>query len=393
MNNIYYKKYLKYKKKYIQLKALCNNMEKYAKTMSETVTVGNKNINLKFNYLDNWIECYQEAANFITNKDYNLKYLNDCIENISNGTLEKTLKYNNPISSYITNKKLELNKIIIVSIGSSSTQAYYFRLHKEKYVPVVINLNKGKWYGVQNYEDKNEEIHDIYKYITHIANKEKIKHIILHKSGSFGFKHIAEPRMIIPIDYNLPESVKFNIKELEDKKNKDAYITLNQLMTVIIKNKSDIHWFSVANFDCFKADWIENAGLLYFNKTASKDPLYIMDFGGSSNSLKQIINNNGLVIKNLFSGRYDQPHAISLINSDDEKSNVLANYKNDGQDKTIKEQIIDTISKEMTQNTASVYIFQTGLQREFGNDYCSNHSKLRDFFTKENDDIWNKIIH
>jgi hypothetical protein len=396
MNNLFYKKYLKYKKKYVQLKALCNNMEKYAKTMSETINVGNKSINLKFNYLDNWNECYQEAANFITNKDYNLNYLNDCIQNISNGTLEKILKYDNSLLSYTTNKKLELNQIIIVSIGSSSTQAYYFRYHRNNYIPIVINLKNGKWYGVQNYDEKEENINDIYNSLVHIANKENIKHIILHKSGSFGFKHIKEPRIIIPIDYNLPESIKFNIKELEDKKNKDAYITLNQLMKVIItnknKNKSIINWFSVGNFDCFKADWIENAGLLYFNKTSSKDPLYIMDFGGGSNSLKQIINNNGLIIKNLFSGRYDQPHAISLINSDDEENNVLANYKNDGQDKTIKEQIIDRISKEMTQNTANVYIFQTGLQREFGNDYCSNHIKLRDFFTKENDDIWNKII-
>jgi hypothetical protein len=79
-NDIYYYKYLKYKEKYKKLTELCNNMEKYAVTMSENINSNGKNIKLIFNYLDNWNECYQEAANFLFNKDYNLQYLqNICI--------------------------------------------------------------------------------------------------------------------------------------------------------------------------------------------------------------------------------------------------------------------------------------------------------------------------
>jgi hypothetical protein len=164
-------------------------------------------------------------------------------------------------------------------------------------------------------------------------------------------------------------------------------------MQVINKIKTTFKWFSVGNFDCFKADWIENVGSLYFSKTLSKYPLYIMDFGGGSNSLKEIKNNNGLIIKNLFSGRYDQPKAISLINTDNSVSieNVITNYKNDGQNKTIKQQTIDTVIANMEGNNTSIYIFQTGLQREFGSNYCSGNIKLKKFFTEEGKDIWSNI--
>lgn len=387
MNDLYYYKYIKYKKKYTLLKkkALCTNMETYATTMSEHININGKIINLKFHYLDNWNECYQEAVNFINNKDYNLQYLHDSIENLNNGKVCNI----KPIT-YI--KKLELTQIIIISIGSSSTQSYYFRETRNGYTPVVIDLNIGKWYGVQNYEDKNEHIAQLCKNVIDVANRKNIKHVILHKSGSFGFKHIREPRIIVPIDTKIPECLEYNSLELEDKKIKDAYTTLNKLMEVIMQQKSDIKWFSVGNFDCFKADWVENVGSLYFKKTFSEKPLYIMDFGGGSNSLKEITNNNGLVIRNLFSGRYNQSSAISLINNDEKIDNVIANYKNEGQDKTIKQQMIDTVSINMTENKTSIYIFQTGLQREFGNDFCSKNIRVTNFFTKEGEDIWSNLI-
>jgi len=380
-NDIFYYKYLKYKEKYKKLQELCTNMEKYAVTMSDNINSNGKNIKLIFNYLDNWNECYQEAANFLYHKDYNLQYLHDCIDNFNNK------------SNIILLNKPDLTEIIIVSIGSSSTQAYSFNKTKKSYTPVVIDLKDGKWYGVQNHEDKDTNIRQIYENITHVAYAKKTKYIILHKSGSFGFKHINEPRTIVPIDKKIPDNLQFSIKELEDKKNYDAFTTLNQLMQVIIKIKTTFKWFSVGNFDCFKADWIENVGSLYFSKTLSKYPLYIMDFGGGSNSLKEIKNNNGLIIKNLFSGRYDQPKAISLINTDNSVSidNVITHYKNDGQDKTIKQQTIDTVIANMEGNNTSIYIFQTGLQREFGSNYCSSNIKLKKYFTEEGKDIWSRI--
>jgi hypothetical protein len=380
-NDIYYYKYLKYKEKYKKLQELCTNMEKYAVTMSDNIISNGKNIKLIFNYLDNWNECYQEAANFLNHKDYNLQYLYDCIDNLNNKSTIPSLN------------KPDLTEIIIVSIGSSSTQAYTFNKTKKSYTPVVIDLKEGKWYGVQNHEDKETNIRQIYENITHVAYAKNIKYIILHKSGSFGFKHLKEPRIIVPLDKKIPDYLQFSSKELEDKKNYDAFITLNQLIQVIIKIKTTFKWVSVGNFDCFKADWIENVGSLYFSKTLSKYPLYIMDFGGGSNSLKEIKNNNGLIIKNLFSGRYDQPKAISLINTDNSVSieNVITHYKNDGQDKTIKQQTIDTVVANMEGNNASIYIFQTGLQREFGSNFCSSNIKLKRFFTEEGKDIWSKI--
>ena len=384
MDKNYYNKYLKYKKKYKVLQNLCKNMETYANTMDSVNNYNGKNIHLTFNYLDNWNESYQEASNFLQYKDYNMEYLNNCIKNLNKGVLCDGIKY------YI-NEKIQLTEIIIVSIGSSSTQSYYFNQKDGIFKPHVIELHEGKWYGVQNYEDKENNLVDLYTNISLIAKKHNKKYIILHKSGSFGFKHIDKPEIVIPIDNKLPKCVTFNEEELKNKKNYDAFMTLQQLITTIVKNKkidNIVKWLSVGNFSGFKADWIENVSVLYFKKNPFAKQLYIMDFGGGSNSLKKITNNNGIIVENLFSGVYNQPTALSLINTDELREDVINHYRNEGQTITIKEQILKAISNDMKeQEKISVYIFQTGLQREFGDTACKGNVKLRKFFTKESD-LW-----
>lgn len=379
----YYNKYLKYKKKYELLKNLCTNMETYAKTMDSFNNYNGKNIHLTFNYLDNWNESFQEASNFLQYKEYNMEYLNDCIKNLNKGMLCDGVKHN-------IKETIQLSEIIIISIGSSSTQSYYFNLKDGKFKPYVIELNEGKWYGVQNHEDKDTNLFDLYTNINQVAKKYDKKYIILHKSGSFGFKHFDTPKIVVPIDSRLPNCVSFNDEDLKNKKNNDAFITLKQLISTIIKNKKmeKVNWFSVGNFSGFKADWIENVSLLYFNKNPLSKQLYIMDFGGGSNSLKKITNNNGIKVETLFSGVYNQSTALSLINTNDTKDDVITHYRNEGQTITIKEQILKVISNDMKeQDKVAVYIFQTGLQREFGDTACKSNIKLRKFFTKEAN-IW-----
>ena len=109
-NDIYYYKYLKYKEKYKKLQELCTNMEKYAVTMSDNINSNGKTIKLIFNYLDNWNECYQEAANFLYNKDYNLQYLHDCIDNFNKESTTNSL--NKPDLTMLEQASLLVGKVI-----------------------------------------------------------------------------------------------------------------------------------------------------------------------------------------------------------------------------------------------------------------------------------------
>lgn len=380
----YYQKYIKYKTKYLNLKNqlggvkhktnTCAHIKYYAKTMSETISIPNStekiyNINLKFKFLDNKNECIQEARNFLKNKEKNIEYLTSSLREAS--------------LAHVAN----INNIIIVAIGSSSTQAYYFE-GSSKIMEKNIELGSGAWYGVQNHEENYEEkLKEMYENITKVAIEKKIKYIIIHKSGSFGIKHYTSPNMVVRVDKPINQKYKYSEKELEDVNTNNAFVTLNRLIAVISKNKTrhyNLIWLSVANFNCFDADWFKNIAEEYFNKFIDKNKLYIMDFGGGSDTLCEVKRNGiDLDYTDLFKGKYDQQKALSFIDSEKKNmSNILNGYKNIGSELTIKEQIIDTIKKlNLSMDNINVRIYQTGVQREWANSICE--LDVTDYLTKE----------
>jgi hypothetical protein len=81
-------------------------MEKYAVTMSDNIISNGKNIKLIFNYLDNWNECYQEAANFLYHKDYNLQY--SWVEDENRDDVIFTTNHNKMVMEYkLKNEKIK----------------------------------------------------------------------------------------------------------------------------------------------------------------------------------------------------------------------------------------------------------------------------------------------
>jgi hypothetical protein len=383
----YYQKYIKYKTNYLNLKnqlggvinkdITCANITYYAKKMSEKIPATNSkgenyNINLKFKFLDNKNECIQEAKNFLKNEDKNMSYL---ISSLQNAGLDKETP-----SANITN-------IIIVAIGSSSTQAYYFE-GSSQIIVQNIELGNGAWYGVQNHEeDVPTKLNEMYENITRVANEKNKKYIIIHKSGSFGIKHYEGPNMVVRVDKPIDQKYKYSDEELKDVNTNNAFTTFNQLINVILEKKpqsDNFMWLSVANFNCFDADWLKNIAEEYFKKFTKENNLYIMDFGGGSDSLCEVTRDGeNLKYKDLFKGKYDQKKALSFI---DRKTinvtDILNGYKNVGSEFTIKEQIIDTIKKlNLSIENINVRIYQTGVQREWANSICQTY--VKDYLTEK----------
>jgi len=366
------KKYLKYKIKYLNLKyqlggikkSTCDNVKAYAVKMSETIQLDkNFKIKFKFRFLDNTNECLQEARNFLKNKTKNEVYL----------------------STSLRNAKLPeatIHDVIIVAIGSSSTQAYYFNINEA----IKIDLGIGAWYGVQNHdENKDQKLNILYSNLNNIANTQKKKYIIIHKSGSFGIKHYKEPEMVVKIDEELDPKYQYNDEEKKNETTNNAFITLNQFIEVIRRERrgksSATRWLSVANFNCFDADWFKNIAETYFKAATTKNKLYIMDFGGGSDTLAEVTRNKdgSLNYRNLFSEKYIQQNALSYIDRDDSKpGEVLNGYVNIGQTITIKEQIIKTILDEYRdkeKETVMIHVYQTGVQREWADSVCAKVAK------------------
>jgi hypothetical protein len=107
-----------------------------------------------------------------------------------------------------------------------------------------------------------------------------------------------------------------------------------------------------------------------FNQTSeinnpNKEFLFMMDFGGGSNTLSYVKRND--MVK-LFEGKYNQPTAIYNIIAPhvNYPEVILEGYRNDGQKTNIKTQIINAVKnlKSNSSDPIEVYIFQTGVQRE-----------------------------
>jgi len=398
----YYHKYLKYKTKYFNYKnklsglakyktAACYNMEGYAKSMEGPVFIkpGELTINFKFRFLDNKNECMQEAYNFLKNKDKNMNYLKKSLQNFNLNIKSDIPYYENQDE---LNMEVKITEIIIVAIGSSSTQAYYFVEKSGEFIPMMIELGNGAWYGVQNNKDSSLKLEEFYLKISTEAKKLNIKYVIIHKSGSFGFKHFKSPEMVIPIDQKISNCLQFSEKDLVDVKKRNAYETLNKLMDVIITNKNkenekdNLKWLSVANFNCFEADWFKNIAEEYFKRYTTETKLYIMDFGGGSDTLCEVSKKEDgtLTYTDLFKGTYDQENALSFIDREEIFTHqVLNGYKNNDVNISIKEQIIFEIKKRINHGDVTVYIYQTGIQREWiSSDWCDKKELLT------TDNIW-----
>jgi len=369
-------KYLKYKNKY-----RCLNILLYAKAMSGIKTSDDKTLHLNFSFLSNQDECLCEANDWLKNKDYNMELL---------APLDTS-----PIS------------IIIVAIGSSSTQAYFFSENEVH----SIELGSGKWYGCQNYTNKESNLEELYSCLLNAAKKHEKTDIIIHKTGSFGFKHSStEDAKFVSIVSDIfltevfdevsnatevsgggtdsltdsvtyisdndktymikvPKELEYTESEMEEVRIKNSYITLLQLVRKVLENNNtNISWNVMIGKKQFKADWLDYVAERLLNKTALKT-LYICDFGGGSNTLKKFTLQNGVITDTtIFKGTYNQPVVTDVVDDGEEKdpAEIIEMYQNSGMNTTIKQQIIESVEKLIEPNTiATIYIFQTGVLREW----------------------------
>ena len=413
--------YNKLKKQYqtggvIDKQVLCVNIKHYSTVMNELELYNGAIFNFNFNFLDNSKECLYEALDFLKNKDNNMRILEKSLSTLNMGLCDNSAHIFGPC---------KLSQIIFLSMGSSSTQAYCFKVTKSSVTATPISLGNGAWYGVQNYKNNLTSMEELYDNVDKYATENKMKYVILQKSGRFGIKTSVPfkteqnhplANSVVSLDV-LPECLQYTDDDFKqggsegpNSKSLDAYYAVKPLIKLIkdeyAKTQKSYRWLSLNghvknNFNC---NWIDGAADDYFERTTNKS-LYMVDFGGGSFTLK-IYENYGqkLSSKLLIDGSYKQPGAIKHIDTQIETqwSNLLAGYtiskdiQNYKEGTRIKDIIIDSVYLDnlhtgyyKKNEEIDIHIFQTGLQREWVENECSEFPSLKSVITdRTSNSMW-----